>query len=820
MSTRHQMPIVTVICVFVLAIDGRVGVAFANGPPVAETGLQRYAANVPVQLDGSGSYDPDSSGPLSYAWTQVSGPPLIVTGANTVAPVISGFVQTKDIQECLFELVVNDGQSASLPDRVKVVIVPDFGPTSLRLENTSFDPDKPTFVYFGGGDCVNGYSGQPWSGGPAWTDAANIIGFPDGYAPDSGAGTPTYYKYGDMIITYLSTVAPNYWQPIQTAGHSTGGQPAIDVAIRLNTTYGDARYAVNRVTFLDATAYCRASYQASIDMVLACDVEGELCWIDNYVGTLSGASGKNDVLNIWFDQGNNTSLASTERHRLPRNWYRGSPALEDANRFSQGAVAGAYWSVIGPGKNLQLASTPNSKTYHFTWYGDTASGHMDLYDPTNWPARLPEPVTLASWVNVVDSSGHVDGAVLSCHESENAVGYELLFGSAPCPLMAFHVVSDTPLPPTAVIRDFLPGETWWTIRVRDQHGSTIYADPVHLDLMSLPPLPVENSRTGKRYGLIGHAIQEAAPGDTIRLEPQTYEENITVSVPLTVTSADPNDPVTVMCTMLRGRDADPTVIFSGAESAGSTLAGLTIQSETVGISCRDAAPTIRNCVVESPEGIAVEFWHNLRPEIIDCTFVGQVKEGGDPGLVAYWRLDETEGMVASDSEGENDATVMGVPLWRPEGGMMGGALELSGDSNLVVAPFVRNPSEGPLSVFAWIKGGAPGQVVVSQGGGADWLSTDADGALITELKSAGRTARTLTSTAVITDGNWHRIGLTWDGANRTLYTDDVKVATDTQTKLAGSTGDLLLGVSAKAAPGTFWQGLIDDVRVYDRAVEP
>jgi len=251
------------------------------------------------------------------------------------------------------------------------------------------------------------------------------------------------------------------------------------------------------------------------------------------------------------------------------------------------------------------------------------------------------------------------------------------------------------------------------------------------------------------------------------------------------------------------------------------LTGLTIQNDAIGISCRNAVPTIRNCVVESPEGIAVEFWHNLRPEIIDCTFVGQVKEGGDPGLVAYWRLDETEGMVASDSEGENDATVMGVPLWRPEGGMMGGALELSGVGDLVVAPFVRNPSQGPLSVFAWIKGGAPGQVVVSQGGGADWLSTDADGALMTELKSAGRTASTLTSTAVITDGNWHRIGLTWDGANRTLYTDDVKVATDdTQTKLAGSTGDLLLGVSSKAAPDSFWSGLIDDVRVYDRAVEP
>jgi hypothetical protein len=36
-----------------------------------------------------------------------------------------------------------------------------------------------------------------------------------------------------MIIVYLSSVAPDYRQPIQTSGWSTGGQPAIDVALRL-----------------------------------------------------------------------------------------------------------------------------------------------------------------------------------------------------------------------------------------------------------------------------------------------------------------------------------------------------------------------------------------------------------------------------------------------------------------------------------------------------------------------------------------------------------------------------------------------------------
>jgi hypothetical protein len=78
----------------------------------------------------------------------------------------------------------------------------------------------------------------------------------------------------------------------------------------------------------------------------------------------------------------------------------------------------------------------------------------------------------------------------------------------------------------------------------------------------------------------------------------------------------------------------------------------------------------------------------------------------------------------------------------------------------------------------------------------------------------------LFSQAVITDGNWHRVGLTWDGKNRILYADDVEVAKDTQTSLAGSNGGLYFGAGTGLEPGSFWHGLIDDIRIYDQAVKP
>jgi N-acetylneuraminic acid mutarotase len=196
------------------------------------------------------------------------------------------------------------------------------------------------------------------------------------------------------------------------------------------------------------------------------------------------------------------------------------------------------------------------------------------------------------------------------------------------------------------------------------------------------------------------------------------------------------------------------------------------------------------------------------------------KEVNDPTLIAHWALDEAEGAVAYDSAGQSDATVIGVPAWQPAGGSVDGALEFDG-ATLVVADSVLNPSDGPFSVFAWVKGGAPGQAVVSQEAGANWLMADAvTGELMTELRSGGRFSGTLSSETIIADGDWHRIGFTWDGSARSLYVDDVLVAEDTQTRLADCQGGLNIGCGKDMAPGTFFFGLIDDVRIYNRALRP
>ncbi len=127
------------------------------------------------------------------------------------------------------------------------------------------------------------------------------------------------------------------------------------------------------------------------------------------------------------------------------------------------------------------------------------------------------------------------------------------------------------------------------------------------------------------------------------------------------------------------------------------------------------------------------------------------EEVDDPTLVAHWALDEIEGDIAYDSAGTCVGTLLDDPVWQPAGGMVDGALQFDGVDDCIVTGSIPNPIKGPFSVFAWVKGGAPGQAVLSQMGGVRWLCADpSDGNLMTELKATGRGANELLSQTIIT----------------------------------------------------------------------
>jgi hypothetical protein len=92
--------------------------------PTARAGPDQDVEPTVVTLDGTASSDPNSD-PLTFAWSQVGGPSVLLSGPATPKPTFLG----KKQGEYRFRLVVSDGKTQSLPDET-VVRVRNVAPTA------------------------------------------------------------------------------------------------------------------------------------------------------------------------------------------------------------------------------------------------------------------------------------------------------------------------------------------------------------------------------------------------------------------------------------------------------------------------------------------------------------------------------------------------------------------------------------------------------------------------------------------------------------------------------------------------------------------
>ncbi|MFC1783095.1 sulfatase-like hydrolase/transferase [Planctomycetota bacterium] len=238
---------------------------------------------------------------------------------------------------------------------------------------------------------------------------------------------------------------------------------------------------------------------------------------------------------------------------------------------------------------------------------------------------------------------------------------------------------------------------------------------------------------------------------------------------------------------------------------------------------------------DDPDDLNAIFWHNafFVGEINNRTAASAVIKDGYK-LIKHYDEDYRK-YNWSDFDSETLQLKYNAPgkkceLYKlsADGGKFGGALELFGDGDYINAPFSLDPAGGSFSAFAWVKvkDKTAGRTILSQtdttnsaAAGSEWLKVNDGGHLMTDIDGCNLTD----DDHVITNGKWYHVGVVWVDSLNTiyLYIDGDKVAEDNTTLKGGlNPCQGYIHIGATRVPDKYWKGLIDDVRIYKKALSP
>jgi len=196
-----------------------------------------------------------------------------------------------------------------------------------------------------------------------------------------------------------------------------------------------------------------------------------------------------------------------------------------------------------------------------------------------------------------------------------------------------------------------------------------------------------------------------------------------------------------------------------------------------------------------------------------------VASAADPDLLGHWKFDDGSGTTAFDSSGNgNDGTLIGGAQWVE--GQLGGALEFNGQNARVDAPYIPLDSRS-FTITMWVNPVlyTGEQIVFSQ------VQTNATNTSLhfriygpgSGRVRMGFYSNDLDTTTTLDENNWYHITFWYDfeNQNRRIYINGVLEAEAAATPYLGTSGNTVIG---SWGTSQWFQGIIDDVRIYTRAL--
>jgi hypothetical protein len=194
-----------------------------------------------------------------------------------------------------------------------------------------------------------------------------------------------------------------------------------------------------------------------------------------------------------------------------------------------------------------------------------------------------------------------------------------------------------------------------------------------------------------------------------------------------------------------------------------------------------------------------------------------------PGLVAAYGFSEGSGSLIGDRSGNGNAGSTTGTAWTTAG-RFGSALVFNGTTSWVTVPHsaALNLSTA-LTIEAWV------YPTVAPAGWRTVVAKERPSGVVYYLHAGSSSPspatglvvatgeQTLYGVAQLPANTWTHLAATYDGAAQRLYVNGVQVSTRAQTgQISTSTSPLRLG--GNASYGEYFQGRIDEVRLYNRAL--
>ncbi len=579
----------------------RVLVVVGNERPVANAGPDRlWPVPGRIRLDGTRSSDADPPDKLTYMWTQMEGPGVALMEPNSPTP----YFDCNEPGIYVFTLAVGDGFEVSGLDTVKLrasawtLNAEGFSVTDYSLGRFYYpDVAGPKVV------CAGGTS----SSHTTWT--INCLDLQTGRLDTfEGSSIDTMPKVdGGRVVWAGAAVSSGYPCTSLFLSDLITGQIDILRMGSASESYGYPAISGNKVVWAQH---------------LGVDNRDEIRYLEAPYD-ICGADITDPKRPVYF------TIVEQVGRRAPYPYFEsytndhvdfvdicGDIVVWEGN----GDIFGADISDLNDIRVFPICTAPERQ------YNPAVSGNVVVWtDERNdigdiYGADISDRDDVREFEVAVEpgwqSGADIDGAVIAWHDGDDYYGTIQV-----CCLSKEYGPVRFPLVQSQEFYNYygsgleIDGSTiiW-------QYGSRIRG--LTFDFAySVTEGPVRNLTTGRYHDYLQHAIDAGTDGDVIVVEPGVYAEKVRLKGKnVTVTSADPEDPVVRAATVIAG--PGQRVSFADGETADCVFTGFTVSGGSYGIFCGGSAPTISNCTIENNTSAGLKLWNQSNPTVSRCEVAG------------------------------------------------------------------------------------------------------------------------------------------------------------------------------------------------------